>query len=85
MLDESEEQHEAQRHTQNEIYESAMKFLQLEDNYGNKDTLTAKMVQAFIDGVYIYDKNRIEVVFLFEDELHKMMQIIEQEQKSATA
>lgn len=84
-LEESEVQHEMQRQVQKGINESATKFLHLADDFGNEDKLTAKMVQAFIDGVYIYDKNRIEVVFLFEDELHKMMQFIEHEAKTITA
>ena len=83
-LEEFSVQQNAKRQEQSEIDETAMKFLRLADDYGHEDKLTAKMVQAFIEGVYVYDKNRIEVVFLFEDELQKMMEFIEQEEKSET-
>ena len=45
----------------------------LSAKFGNEDKLSRKVVQAFIDAVYVYDPNHIEVVFLYEDEIRKLM------------
>lgn len=36
------------------------------------DTLTEEMADAFIETVYVYDENRIEVEFRFNDLLNRL-------------
>jgi hypothetical protein len=44
----------------------------------NEEKLSEQMVRSFIDGVYVYNKDQIEVKFLFENELHKLVECIEE-------
>jgi hypothetical protein len=63
---------------QNEIIETADSLTNLARRFQSEKTLSGQMVQAFIDGVYVYHKDQIEIKFLFEDEFQKLVQCIEE-------
>lgn len=45
----------------------------LAKTYFGESELTYEIAQAFIQNVYVYNLNRIEIVFRFEDEIKKIL------------
>ena len=62
---------------QKELLDDAVVLKGLSTRFCNEDKLTRKAVLAFIDAVYVYDLNRIEVVFQYENEIRKLMRSVE--------
>lgn len=61
---------------QNDLWDSAKKLESLSKQFSGEEKLTRKMVLAFIKCVYIYDPNRIEIVYEFEDEIFKLKDLL---------
>ena len=64
---------------QKELLDDAVVLRGLSSKFCNEDKLTRKAVLALIDAVYVYDLNRIEIVFQYEDEIRKLMKSLESE------
>ena len=57
---------------QNELWESASNLKDKANGFSGEEKLTRKMVEAFIENVYIYDPDRIEIIFKHEDEIARL-------------
>ena len=66
--------------SQDEQREKAVEMTNLSEKYAGEEKLTREMVKAFIDCVYVYDPERIEIIFLFEDSIKELMAVIQEEQ-----
>lgn len=60
-------------HTENELAEQISKTCDTADALGVEVNMTREIAEAFVDTVYIYDGERIEVKFLFDDLLARAM------------
>ena len=60
-------------HTENELAEQIGKTCDAVDALGVDVNMTREIAEAFVDTVYIYDDERIEVKFLFDDLLERAM------------
>ena len=58
--------------------ESVSEIKQLIKKYTEGDQIAYEAIDAFIDAVYVYDRNRVEIVFRFADELRKNMELLGQ-------
>lgn len=66
--------------TQNELRKTAIHMTSIAGKYDGEQKLSRGMVEAFIKNVYVYDKEHIEITYLFEDEIKKLLgQVQEQE------
>ena len=74
QLEEEEKEQKESIKTANELLQSAEGILELTGQYINTEAITYEAVDAFIDTVYVYDPERIEIVFRFGDELGKFLQ-----------
>jgi hypothetical protein len=63
---------------QDEIKETADGVTNLARRFRNEEKISEQLVRAFIDGVYVYHKDQVEVKFLLEDEMQKLVQCIEE-------
>lgn len=63
--------------TQEELMEDASTLKGFALKSHNEHRLSRKVVLAFIEAVYVYDPNTIEVVFQYEDEIRKLMDSLE--------
>lgn len=63
---------------QKELQEDAEHLGGLAKSYLGESELTYEIAQAFIENVYVYNLNRIEIAFRFEDEIQKVMQSTEE-------
>lgn len=63
---------------QKELLEDAEHLNGLAKTYFGESELTYEIAQAFIENVYVYNLNRIEIVFRFEDEIRRIMQNAEE-------
>ena len=70
--------------TQEELLEDSTILKSLSAKFFNEDRLSRKMVLAFIEAVYVFDPNTIEVVFQYEDEIRKLMGSLEREEQIAS-
>ena len=59
---------------QSEIWETASNMNAIAKKFAGEQRLSRPMVEAFIENVYIYDSNRIEIIFLHEDEIAKLIE-----------
>lgn len=59
---------------QKDLLENAEHLGGLAQTYLGEIELTYEIAQAFIENVYVHDRNRIEIVFRFEDEIQRIMQ-----------
>ena len=59
-----------------ELAQESDSFFKAIEESMTEDKLTQAMVDAFIDTVYVYDPERIEVIFTFEDILAKMTEAL---------
>jgi hypothetical protein len=78
QLEGTEKQKAEEIRKQDEIVETADSMTALSRRFLNEEKLSEQMVRSFIDGVYVYNKDQIEVKFLFENELHKLVECIEE-------
>ena len=62
---------------QDKLREAAVEMTDLSGKYAGAKKLTREMVETFIDRVYLYDPENIEIVFLFEDSIQKLMEEIQ--------
>ena len=62
------------------LWEEAVNLQTLAKEFAGEEKLTVKMVNAFIDAVYIYDSKHVEVVFLYEDVIRKLAESIKGQQ-----
>lgn len=60
-------------HTENELAEQISKTCDSADALGVDANMTREIAEAFVDTVYIYDDERIEVKFLFDNLLARTM------------
>lgn len=58
---------------QSELWETASNMNAIAKKFAGEQRLSRPMVEAFIENVYIYDSNRIEIIFLHEDEIAKLI------------
>ena len=58
---------------QSELWETASNMNAIAKKFAGEQKLSRPMVEAFIENVYIYDSNRIEIIFLHEDEIAKLI------------
>lgn len=63
---------------QKELLEDAEHLAGLAKSFFGESELTYEIAQAFVENVYVYNLNRIEIVFRFEDEIRKIMQNVEE-------
>lgn len=63
---------------QKDILDCANSLSSLAVSFKGEEKLTRKMVTAFIEAVYVFDPNRIEVAFLFEDEIRSLLMSVEE-------
>lgn len=57
---------------QSELWESASNLKNKAGSFAGEDKLSRKIAEAFIKDVYIYDPERIEIVFQHEDEIARL-------------
>lgn len=65
---------------QKELSETAEHLGGLAKGFFDETELTYEIAQAFIQNVYVYNKDRIEIEFRFEDEIKKLIACSEQRQ-----
>lgn len=58
---------------QKELLEDAEHLNGLAKTYFGESELTYEIAQAFVENVYVYNLNRIEIVFRFEDEIKRIL------------
>lgn len=63
---------------QKDILDCANSLSSLAVKFKGEEKLSRKMVTSFIEAVYVFDPNHIEVVFLFEDEIRRLMKSVEE-------
>lgn len=63
---------------QKELLEDAEHLAGLAKSYLGESELTYEIAQAFVENVYVYNLNRIEIVFRFEDEIERIVQSAEE-------
>jgi DNA invertase Pin-like site-specific DNA recombinase len=78
QLEEAEKQKTEVIREQDEIKETADGVTNLARRFRNEEKISEQLVRAFIDGVYVYHKDQVEVKFLLEDEMQKLVQCIEE-------
>ena len=59
---------------QSGLWESAANMNAIAKKFVGEQKLSRQMAEAFIENVYIYDPNRIEIVFQHEDEIAKLIE-----------
>ena len=59
---------------QRDLIESAEHLSGLSRMYLGETELTYEIAQAFVERVFVYNRNRIEIVFRFEDEIQRILQ-----------
>ena len=59
---------------QSDLWESATELNTLTKTFAGEERLTRKMVAAFIENVYVYDPERVEIVFQHEDEIARLVE-----------
>lgn len=59
---------------QSELWENASNLNSMAKSFSGELKLTKQMVMAFIENVYIYDSNRIEIIFQHEDEITRLVE-----------
>jgi DNA invertase Pin-like site-specific DNA recombinase len=59
---------------QRDLLESAEHLSGLSRMYLGETELTYEIAQAFVERVFVYNRNRIEIVFRFEDEIQRILQ-----------
>ena len=64
---------EAQKYSQ--TYAMNGSWAQIIEQYQNADTLTAEMIDAFIDEMILYNNGHVEVKFRFRDELDEVIHL----------
>lgn len=64
---------EAQKYSQ--TYAMNGSWAQIIEQYQNVDTLTEKMIDAFIDQIILYNNGHVEVKFRFKDELDEVIHL----------
>lgn len=60
------------------LREEAVEMINLSGKYAGTEKLTREMAEAFIDCVYLYDPEHVEIVFTFEDSIEKLMDVIKE-------
>ena len=61
---------------QTTLWEEAVNLQTLAKEFSGEEKLTARMVNAFIESVYVYDPKHIEVVYLYEDVIRRLAETI---------
>lgn len=62
---------------QSELLESANTISTMAHGFSGEKKLSRPMVEAFIENVYVYDVNRVEIIFRHEDEVAKLAQSLD--------
>lgn len=67
---------------QDALRECAVRMTDISGRFSGAKKLTREMVLAFVQDVYVYDQEHIEVVFNFEDEIKLLMKQIDGKDKT---
>ena len=62
---------------QSELLESANTISTMAHGFSGERKLSRPMVEAFIENVYVYDANRVEIIFRHEDEIAKLTESLD--------
>ena len=81
QLSQAMEKHSEQR----DLSETAEHLGGLAKSFFSETELTYEIAQAFLQNVYVYNKDRIEIEFRFEDEIKKLVACSEQGQNEMKA
>ncbi len=60
------------------VLDSANSLSSLAAKFKGEERLTRRIVTSFIESVYVFDQNRLEVVFLFEDEIRNLLKSVKE-------
>lgn len=52
--------------------------------FSGEEKISRKIVEAFIAGVRVHNENKIDIEFLFEDEIQKLMNCIKNSENEDT-
>ena len=79
------EQQETHLKERGELCNTATNTIKLTESFSADDKISIDAVDNFIEVVYVYDPNRIEIVFRFEDFLRECIEQIDNQKEDGEA
>ena len=84
ILEESKAEQKKIFSEQSELWETASDLTSLARGFSGEEKISRKIVEAFIAGVRVHNENKIDIEFLFEDEIQKLMNCIKNSENEDT-
>ena len=69
---------------QSGLWETASDLTSLARGFSSEEKISRKIVEAFIAGVRVHNENKIDIEFLFEDEIQRLMNCIKNNENEDT-
>ena len=77
-------QYETSMKDQDDLWNAATEAVNLTERFSEDDKISIDVVDSFVEVVYVYDPNRIEIVFRFEDFLSEWCENSDNHKKKET-
>ncbi|MCB5715055.1 hypothetical protein [Lactonifactor longoviformis] len=81
LLEETEREQQTEFDKQSDLWETATDLTSLAKGFAGEEKISRKIVEAFVFRVKVHNKEKIEIEFLFENEIQKLMESLQDEIK----
>lgn len=81
LLEDTEREQQDEFNKQSELWETATDLISLAKGFAGEEKISRRIVEAFVFRVKVHNKEKIEIEFLFENEIQKLMESVQGEIK----